>query len=194
MQLATYYKKNLQADDLTPYAIYKTEKKDDKKVSQLYLDFDTIIEISYTRNIEITDYPFIHENEKTKETEPTRITEYMYNMPDIIEMKGIKSFDSLLTGAILNALDIQSAVDKIRQQLDILTEGIYKLQILTKNGVRKYFTLIKYTMPENLENYNYLEVDMTFKQVLSIEDWNQQQRNEEDNNTQNSGNVPTQQV
>ena len=146
MQLATYYKKNLEADDLTPYAIYKTEKKDDKKVSQLYLDFDTIIETAYTRNIEMTDYPFIHENEKTKETEPTRITEYMYNTPDIIEMKGIKSFDSLLTGAILNALDIQSAVDKIRQQLDILIEGIYKLQILTKNGVRKYFTLIKYTL------------------------------------------------
>lgn len=170
-------KNNVSAEDLTAYAVYYEGK--------ILLEFDTIEELGYSRSVEITEYPFESEAGKTK------ITEYLYNNPDIIKMKGIKTEDSLLSSLITSALDIDSAIDVIKQQLDILISGIYKLQIMTKNGLRKYFTLMRYNMPENLNNYGLLEVEMTFKQVLTSEDWNEQQRSIDDLNTQNSGNLLT---
>ena len=171
------YKKNTDIRDLKPYAIYREGK--------VFLEFDTIIESGYQRSVEITDYPFESKNGQT------RITEYMYNNPDIITMKGIRGYESLVVGFILKKAGLESAIDLIKQQLNILISGIYKLQIMTRSGLRKYFTLQKYYIPENLDNFTCLEVEMQFKQVITKEDWDEQQKNIEDINTVNGGNLAT---
>lgn len=162
-------------DGLKTYGILKDSK--------VYLTFDTIIECKYSRSLEITDYPF--------ETRGglTRITEYGYNNPDAISMVGIKSYDSIVGGKLAEVFDIKNEIDLIKQKLDYLTSGIFKLQIKTRNGLREYFTLQKYELPENLENFNTLEVSMTFKQVLDNNDKDKNLRDVDDQDTKNGGNL-----
>lgn len=170
----------------------KVENKDmeinfNRTDTEILLKFDSIIELEYSKNLEITDYPFDSEHGKTK------ITEYMFNNPEKITMKAIKSYNSVLSNFAKKLIDIESEIDKIKQQLNILTSGIYKLKILTRNGLRENFTLESFSMSETLDNYNNLEVDLTFKQVITFEEWNKT-RQEEDSKTKNGGNLQAKKI
>ena len=173
---------NLKSGINTPKKTYGILKD-----NQVYMEFDMIEECSYTRQIEITDYPL----ESSANSTNTRITEYAYDTPDIIEMVGYISYESLLYNQIATNIkeDYKSRVEETIQKLNLLTNGIYKLQIKTRSGTRQYFTLQKYSIPENLDNFTNLQVEMTFKQVITVADWNNQQRNSDNNNTINAGNT-----
>ena len=183
---------NLKSGINTPTKTYGILKD-----NQVYMEFDMIEECSYTRQIEITDYPLensrnsSNNNTDNKNKVNTRITEYAYDTPDIIEMVGYISYESLLYNQVATKIkeDYKSRVEETIQKLNLLANGIYKLQIKTRSGTRQYFTLQKYSIPENLDNFTNLQVEMTFKQVITVADWNNQQRNSDNNNTINAGNT-----
>lgn len=150
------------------------------KDNKLYLEFDTIVDCNYERSLQITDFPFESKNGMS------RITEYMYPDPDTFTIKAFKSRSSLLTNKLINA---DNEIKQIEQKLSILSKGIYRLQIKTRNGLRQYFTLQKFNMPETYDNFGMLEISMIFKQVITGKDWNNVQRNIEDTNTINGGNL-----
>ncbi len=157
------------------------------KDNKVYMEFDMIEDCNYTRQLEISDYPL----ESSANSTNTRITEYAYDTPDIIEMVGYISYESLLYNKIATKIqeDYKSRLEETKQKLNLLTNGIYRLQIKTRSGTKQYFTLQKYSTPENLDNFTNLQVEMTFKQVTIVADWNNRQRNSDNNNTINAGNT-----
>ena len=161
----------------------------------LYIDFDSIIECSYNRQIEITDYPFEGENGVM-----SRATEYAFDRPNTIDMVGIATYDSIageLAAKAVNAVfdtDLKSKTSEIQEKLNSLTSGIYKVNIQTRSGLRENYTLQSFSIVENFSNYNQLQVKMTFKQVIEVDDWNGKQRDAENNDTVNNGNVAAKEV
>ena len=95
------------------------------KDNKLYLEFDTIVDCNYERSLQITDFPFESKNGMS------RITEYMYPDPDTFTIKAFKSRSSLLINKLINA---DNEIKQIEQKLSILSKGIYRLQIKTRNG------------------------------------------------------------
>lgn len=133
------------------YAVFEAD------TSKIVFAFDTIEELEFRGDSAITNYPI--ESGVLK-------TDYLYKNPSIIEMVGRISKKSLLAQGFNFLADKESSIQKINENLLAYTQGIYNLNIQTKIALRKGFTLQKFTIPENLDTYGMLTVDMTFQEIL----------------------------
>lgn len=101
-------------------------------------------------------------------------TDYKYFNPADISLKGVVSRNGIVglgfleQSYSLGGINKASLIENIRSQCDILTANMILLDIQTRNsGKRNNYTMVDYTIQETPENYNLLEVDMAFDQVLT---------------------------
>jgi len=136
------------------YAVFEAD------TSKVVFVFDTIEELEFRADSSITSYPI--ESGVLK-------TDYLYRNPNIIEIVGRTSKKSLLAQGFNFLTDKESSIQKINENLTTYTQGIYNLNIQTKIALRKGFTLQKFTIPENLDTYGMLTVQMTFQEIMGME-------------------------
>lgn len=168
------------------YSIYGTDEKGDRKI---YLEFDSILECSYNGSSTVTQYPA---------ESGINITDYKYSNPDQITLKGIISKNGTVG---IGALDINyslfgqdkvSLIETTRQQLNELCRQMKRVNIQTRNsGLRTSFTLSSFEITETPDNYNLLEADMTFDEVLLFGTDGKLNRSASDEDTQDGGIVQT---
>ena len=88
-----------------------------------------------------------------------------------------------------------SLVELIRNQCSELCRNMILLDIQTRNsGLRKNFTMNDFVINETPGNYNMLEVDMSFTEVLLLTAEGTMLRNVADSNMQKAGIVETRDV
>lgn len=138
----------------------------DASTNDVVLKFDTIEDCNYKGASTVTSYPTEYGIE---------VTDYKYKNSDSITAKGL----------IARRSNNDSDVDLIRNQLNMYISGMYALNIQMKSGLRENYTLEGYDIPENLDNYSVLEVDMKFKEIPKF--LQQQNRAASDNDTVNTG-------
>lgn len=168
------------------YSIYGTDEKGDRKI---YLEFDSILECSYNGSSTVTQYPA---------ESGINVTDYKYSNPDQITLKGIISKNGTVG---IGALDINysifgqdkvSLIETTRQQLNELCRQMKRVNIQTRNsGLRTSFTLSSFEITETPDNYNLLEADMTFDEVLLFGTDGKLNRSASDKDTQDGGIVQT---
>lgn len=168
------------------YSIYGIDEKGDRKI---YLEFDSILECSYNGSSTVTQYPA---------ESGINITDYKYSNPDQITLKGIISKNGTVG---IGALDINyslfgqdkvSLIETTRQQLNELCRQMKRVNIQTRNsGLRTSFTLSSFEIMETPDNYNLLEADMTFDEVLLFGTDGKLNRSASDEDTQDGGIVQT---
>lgn len=138
----------------------------DASTNDIVLKFDTIEDCNYKGASTVTSYPTEYGIE---------VTDYKYKNSDSITAKGL----------IARRSNNDSDVDLIRNQLNMYISGMYALNIQMKSGLRENYTLEGYDIPENLDNYSVLEVEMKFKEIPKF--LQQQNRAASDNDTVNTG-------
>lgn len=142
----------------------------DANSNEILLRFDTIEDCSYKASSTVTSYP----------TEMgIMVNDYKYKNSDTFTARG------LITRRVNNDSDI----DLIKSQLELYQSGMYAMNIQTKSGLRENYTLESYEIPENLDNYSVLEVDMNFKEIPKF--LRTQNRSASDNDTVQVGIVRT---
>lgn len=168
------------------YSIYGTDEKGDRKI---YLEFDSILECSYNGSSTVTQYPA---------ESGINITDYKYSNPDQITLKGIISKNGTVGLGALNinysifGQDKVSLIETTRQQLNELCRQMKRVNIQTRNsGLRTSFTLSSFEITETPDNYNLLEADMTFDEVLLFGTDGKLNRSASDEDTQDGGIVQT---
>lgn len=168
------------------YSIYGTDEKGDRKI---YLEFDSILECSYNGSATVTQYPA---------ESGINITDYKYSNPDQITLKGIISKNGTVGLGALNinysifGQDKVSLIETTRQQLNELCRQMKRVNIQTRNsGLRTSFTLSSFEITETPDNYNILEADMTFDEVLLFGTDGKLNRSASDKDTQDGGIVQT---
>lgn len=158
---------------------------------KVWLEFDTIDECQFHGSATVTKYPL--ENN-------TYYTDYKYSNPDDLMLKGAISVNSLIRfgDAEYNLDGITnktSLVELIRNQCSELCRNMILLDIQTRNsGLRKNFTMNYFVINETPGNYNMLEVDMSFTEVLLLTAEGTMLRNVADSNMQKAGIVETRDV
>lgn len=170
-------------EKLKPYGIWYKKNP--------ILTFQSVYETSFQADNEITEYPIEGLNGYQK------LTDYKYNTPSMFSMTAVigrsdnlveKGWD-WVNNNVLGGMD---EVSLAQEKLDILMNGIYKLDIKTKNGFYTKYTLKSYNVVENMDNLSMFEINMTFKQVIDRNDWNDlDMRNLEFMDTKYGGNVVT---
>lgn len=142
------------------YSIYS--KKDD--TVKLWLEFDAIDECSFSGSSTVTKYPA---------EIGINVTDYKFSNPDQIQIKGVVSKNGTFGIGFMDknyslfGKDKNSLIENIRNQCDKLARTMELVNIQTRNsGLRQNFTLTSYVINETPDNYNLLEVDMTFDEVL----------------------------
>lgn len=142
----------------SPYAIYEVEKTGKKNI---VLAFDSIQEISVKAGANITSYPTENNIEAT---------DYKFNTPTSISIRGLiqrQSLSSQIVSSLASKIGVgEDLLSKTKSQLDLYLAGIYNLNIQTKSGLYENYSLIGYEIPENYDNYGYMEVVMDFQQNL----------------------------
>lgn len=121
------------------------------------LQCDTIIETNYKASTNITSYPIetgIHK------------TDYKYDNPDVITVRGVIANNSYIGKLLRLAIGREEAKIKIINELNYYKSGLYPLDIKTKANVWRNFTLESFSIPEAMDNYSVLEIEMTFKQIM----------------------------
>lgn len=168
------------------YSIYGTDEKGDRKI---YLEFDSILECSYNGSSTVTQYPA---------ESGINVTDYKYSNPDQITLKGIISKNGTVGLGALNinysifGQDKVSLIETTRQQLNELCRQMKRVNIQTRNsGLRTSFTLSSFEITETPDNYNLLEADMTFDEVLLFGTDGKLNRSASDKDTQDGGIVQT---
>lgn len=161
----------------------------DAETREPQLEFDTIIECRVHGSASSTQVPI--------ET-GFSVTDYKYANPDDLHMKGIVSKNGTVgigfmdVNYSLTGEDKNNLIEKIRTTCDKLTHEMTLVDIQTRNsGLRKKYTMVDYVIDETPENFNLLEVDMTFEQVLTFDDKGKFLRNEADGDTKLIGIVET---
>ncbi len=161
----------------------------DAETREPQLEFDTIIECGVHGSASSTQVPI--------ET-GFSVTDYKYANPDDLHMKGIVSKNGTVgigfmdVNYSLTGEDKNNLIEKIRTTCDKLTHEMTLVDIQTRNsGLRKKYTMVDYVIDETPENFNLLEVDMTFEQVLTFDDKGKFLRNEADGDTKLIGIVET---
>ena len=147
------------------------------------------MECSYNGSSTVTQYPA---------ESGINVTDYKYSNPDQITLKGIISKNGTVG---LGALDINysifgqdkvSLIETTRQQLNELCRQMRRVNIQTRNsGLRTSFTLSSFEITETPDNYNLLEADMTFDEVLLFGTDGKLNRSASDKDTQDGGIVQT---
>ena len=167
------------------YSIYSENSAGDKKI---WLEFDSIEECSFRGSSTVTRYPA---------EIGINITDYKYVNPDQAQIKGVITRNGTLgIGNLIHytlyGKDKKSAIEQIRNECDKLVRTMQLVTIQTRNsGLRKNFTLSAYEIEETPDNYNLLEVDMTFDEVLLFGENGQLTREIADTDTQKCGIVQT---
>lgn len=168
------------------YSIYGIDEKGDRKI---YLEFDSILECSYNGSSTVTQYPA---------ESGINVTDYKYSNPDQITLKGIISKNGTVGLGALNinysifGQDKVSLIETTRQQLNELCRQMKRVNIQTRNsGLRTSFTLSGFEITETPDNYNLLEADMTFDEVLLFGTDGKLNRSASDEDTQDGGIVQT---
>lgn len=158
---------------------------------KVWLEFDTIDECQFHGSATVAKYPL--ENN-------TYYTDYKYSSPDDLMLKGAISVNSLIRfgDAEYNLDGITnktSLVELIRNQCSELCRNMILLDIQTRNsGLRRNFTMNDFVINETPGNYNMLEVDMSFTEVLLLTAEGTMLRNVADSNMQKAGIVETRDV
>lgn len=145
----------------------------DASTDDILLRFDTIEDCSYKASSTVTSYP----------TEMgIMANDYKYKNADTFQARGL----------IARRTNNDSDVDLIKSQLELYQSGMYAMNIQTKSGLRENYTLESYEIPENIDNYSILEVDMNFKEIPKF--LSRQNRSPADNDTVQTGVVRTKEV
>ena len=145
----------------------------DHQSNEVILAFDMIEECEFKASTTVVTYP----------TERgVRATDYKYDNPDVIKLKCF----------VRKREDNKQQRDKILTQLDYYKGGLYAIDVQTKAALRTNYTISGYTIPENLDNYSLLEVDLECQQII---DFSQEQpRDSSDMDTVSTGMSQTQAV
>lgn len=157
------------------YAILYVSETNPK--GEVVLTFDSIHEVNFKAQTNMTSYP----TEDNKE----RI-DGKFNQPSTITVRGIIQKGSALTSAVGSALGF-SLFEKTKAELEKFIDVVCHLDIQTKNGFYKNYSLVGYEIPESLDNYSYFEVIMDFQQNLVDTESNPLTKNISDLKTQVSG-------
>lgn len=157
----------------------------DAKTNEPQLEFDSILECNFHGSATSTQVPIETGFKKT---------DYKYANPDDLHLKGIVSKNGTfgigfldinysLTGQNKNTL-----IEKIRAKCEELTHNLILVNAQTRNsGLRKNYTMTDYVINETPYNFNLLEVDMSFEQVLLFNEDGEMLRNKADGDTQQIG-------
>jgi hypothetical protein len=134
-----------------------------KHNDKLILQFETLTEANFSASSEVCGYP----------TERGAfVIDYVYANPSELEIVGVISKNSFLavfgysTGKLLGLPSKDELIALIDKQLAEYIKGIYKLDIKTKSALRTGYTLTKYNIAENLDNFGTFNVTMSFVEVL----------------------------
>lgn len=151
---------NSTISDSTAYIIT------DNQSGEVIFAFDMIEECEFKASTTVVTYP----------TERgIKATDYKYDNPDTIKLKCF----------VRKREDNKQQRDRILTQLEHYKSGIYAVDIQTKAGLRSYYTIAGYTIPENIDNYSLLEVDLDCQQII---DFSQEQpRDDSDMDTVSTG-------
>lgn len=161
----------------------------DATSERIYLEFDSILESSFHGSASSTQVP----------TEVgLSITDYKYGNPDELRLKGIVSKNGTFGIGFMNVnysitgQDKNNLMENIRAQCNYLTKNIILVDIQTRNsGLRENYTMVDYNINETPENFNLLEVDMIFEQVILFDETGKITRDIADKDTVNVGIVET---
>lgn len=143
------------------YAITEHRVGTKETIVKTVLQCDTIIETNYKASSNVTSYPLetgVHK------------TDYKYDNPDVITIRGVIANNSYIGRLLRLAIDREEAKIKIINELNYYKSGLYPLDIKTKSNVWQNFTLESFSIPESLDNYSTLEIEMTFKQIMMAGD------------------------
>lgn len=121
----------------------------DNKTGDILLRFDTIEEFEFSATSTVTSYP----TEKG-----IMVNDYKYLNADSFKAKGL----------IARRSSNSTQIELIKAQLKKYQSGMYGMNVQTKSGLYENYTLENYAISENVDNYGLLEVDMSFKQILTI--------------------------
>lgn len=186
MNLTSFLAKSWDKLTSSTYSVYSTTSAGGKKI---WLEFDSIEECAFSGSSTVTKYPA---------EIGVNITDYKYTNPDQISLKGVVSKNGTFGIGVFNmnyslfGKDKNSLIERIRNQCDNLVRTLELVNIQTRNsGLRENFTLTSYSIDESPDNFNLLEVDMTFDEVLLFGTNGQLTRKVSDSNTQDGGIVQT---
>ena len=157
------------------YSIVSVGETGAKKVA---LSFDTITECSISSSSEIMEYPI---------ESGINITDYKFNNPDLITLKGVIAQHSLVGELVNSLLKKQDVISQTYVMLDYLKSGIYNLEIQTKRRLYKKFTLQNYRVNETIDNFSLFEVEMDFKQIMEVKNAKQNYKSVNDTSTYKNG-------
>lgn len=146
---------------------YSTPKTEEEVV----FSFDTITEAEVRGSSNVVGYPI---------EKGYTVTDYKFQNPSTIHIIGVMERSSIVgnfarraTNKVLSKLGYKEYADpisKLVQDLEYYKSGLYPLNIQTKSGLYKKYTLTDYNIPENFDNYGLLEVEMTFQQIMTTND------------------------
>lgn len=120
----------------------------DAETNAIILAFDMIEECSFKASATVTTYP----------TERgIQVTDYKYDSPDTLNIRCY----------IRKNENNSIMLEKINTELEQYKSGIYAMNIQTKAALRTNYTLVSYTIPENVDNYGLFEVEMDLQQILN---------------------------
>lgn len=151
--------------------------------SKLWLEFDSIDECTTAGRASVTQYP----------TEVgTKGVDYKYSEPDSVTMTGLISEGGVLAASSIyprmGTFDKKSAIEKIRNNLNILKSEMTLVNIQTRNaGLRTNLTLVNYEIDETYDTYGTMSVSMTFQQVPQFQALGEKVANASDKSTKDGG-------
>lgn len=138
------------------YCIYRIDTASNQE--EIILEFDSIVSTHRRNNSEITTVPI--------ET-GFQATDYKFATPGQLEVVGVLSRNSAL-GRLLTLGDRSDAISSLLETLDKYTTQILLLNIQTRTGLCKNYTLKNYEIDETKENYGIVEVSMEFEEVIQL--------------------------
>lgn len=130
----------------------------DIQQNKIVLQMDVVDEANFKATSNVTQYPI---------ESGTYVTDYKYDNPSVLNIVGVIHRNTILGEFVLNLLDKGTLVKRMATELEYYRRNMYLLEIKTKAGLRSGYTLQDYEIPEDFDNYGFMEVRMTFKQVLT---------------------------
>lgn len=136
------------------YAIFHVSETNPK--GEIVLAFDSIQEVNFKAQTNMTTYPTEENRERV---------DGKFKQPSTLTVRGIIQKGASVTEAVAGALGL-SLYEKTKAELEKFIDVVCHLDIQTKNGFYKNYSLVGYEIPESLDNYSYFEVIMDFQQNL----------------------------
>lgn len=144
---------------------------------EVVLAFDSIQETNYKAQTNMTTYPTEENVERV---------DGKFNQPSTLTVRAVIQKGSAVTEA-LGAVTGLSLFEKTKSELEKFLNVVCHLDIQTKNGLYRNYSLIGYEITENIDNYSLFEVTMDFQQNLVPDNVSPLVKNISDLKTQVSG-------